>query len=151
MTGRLACTIALSLTVMNAHAASKMVLDTPRGGEYFVVGSMQTVRLGGKIKASSVNVEISWDGGTSFSPLGTATVTKGVAQELAFMVAPPVSASCMVRATATIKGKATTITSRPFTIAPLPLMSFTDASIDSAIATNGFALTADRAGGARSR
>src|SRR5262249_32217495 len=136
--GSLGLWILLAATAAYA-APPRLALDYPDGGEYFVVGTTQVVRLAPKAKASSVLVELSRDGGTTFTSLGTIAVQKGVQGQLEFTVSDPASTSAMIRVSGTVKGATVTATSRLFTIGPVDEMI---------TATAGDVLTANGMGGA---
>lgn len=76
---------------------------TPAGGELYVIGSEQRVRLDPKTRSKQVTIELSTDGGTNFAPLGTIDNTvpdKSQRNVLSFAVPGPGSGRCVVRATA---------------------------------------------------
>src|SRR4051812_13758747 len=60
-----------AVTHANAAAVAAPVIVSPAGGEFYVAGSQQRVRLDPKTRAKSVLVELSVDGGTTFSALGS--------------------------------------------------------------------------------
>ena len=72
---------------------------SPSGGEAYIVGQAQTVQLNSKLK--SVLVELSTDGGATFSTLGTINnLVKDLTQRnvLKWTVQGPVGANCIMRA-----------------------------------------------------
>ena len=167
-----ACCIVL---MSPAFAATTLTLDYPRGGEVFVVGTTQQVKLSGRYKTgSSVAVELSRDGGGTFTALGTITVARNVTPTLQFPVTEPVSSNCIVKvsipATSGAAAQSTSQASAPFAIvlslngggAPAPAAladgsvtnpkiapaAVTTDKISSTPASSGFVLTADGNGNA---
>lgn len=115
-----------------AAAARPVVIVTPAGGEFFVIGSQQRVRLDPKTKAKSVTLELSRDGGTTFTALGTinnAVKDKTQRNVFTFTVTAPVSSQCVIRATA----DGVSSTSSGFSI-----------GAPAAVATTGDPITADQ-------
>src|SRR6185295_7839821 len=51
---------------VHAATAKPVVIFTPMGGEFFVVGTTQKVRLDPKTRNKMVTIELSTDGGTTF-------------------------------------------------------------------------------------
>jgi hypothetical protein len=146
-----------------AAAAPTITVEAPRGGEVYGIGQAQKVLLGAKTRAKSVVVELSRDGGATYSVLGTINNTlpdRTQRNLLAWTVTGPGSGNCLVRATGVV-GKAQAVAvSSPFSIggAGEPLAgSVTTASlaseavsadkITSGSASGDMVLTADGSGG----
>jgi hypothetical protein len=105
--------VALIMAMSRVNAAQTLTFANPTGGEVYVVGQTQSVRFNGRFK--SVLVEMSTDGGTTFTPLGTLDSTLNPSG-LAFTVTGPVSAQCVMRATASVGKTKLTGTSGMFTV-----------------------------------
>jgi hypothetical protein len=97
-------------------AAPALSLDYPRGGEVFTAGTTQLVRLGAKPKVTSALIELSIDGGVTFTTLGTITVVKKITPVLSFTVPNTPSGNCILRATGTVKTTPVVVLSAPFSI-----------------------------------
>ncbi len=83
--------------------AAPIVFLAPLGGENYFVGQSQIVLLDARTRAKSVTLEISRDGGTTFTALGTidnTTADKTLHNRLAFTVSGSGSIHCKLRATA---------------------------------------------------
>ena len=92
----LAC---LSWGVLGA-TVTPIVITSPHGGEYFVEGQKQTVTLAATTTYKSVSIELSRDGGTTWTTLGTINnMLKTNKNMLPFTVAAPDSTNCVIRAT----------------------------------------------------
>ncbi|HLX63253.1 MAG TPA: tail fiber domain-containing protein [Planctomycetota bacterium] len=93
--------LALLLSSAVNGAATPVVITLPHGGEIFVIGQTQYVRLAATTKFKSVRIELSRDGGTTYSVLGVIDNTVAVPNRnvLQFQVAGPVSNNCVIRAT----------------------------------------------------
>ena len=94
-------TLVASSTIALASQAP-ITIANPAGGELFVEGQVQYVRLSDKTRAKSVLIEISRDGGVTFSELGTIdNTTKDLTKRnvLKFTVTAPDSSNCILRAT----------------------------------------------------
>jgi hypothetical protein len=87
----------------------------PQGGEVLVAGTPQTVTFL-QTRQASVVVELSTDGGTTFTQLGSVTPMKNVLPRLAFTVPNTPSTNCVLRAIGTTKGKSVTATTAAFNI-----------------------------------
>ncbi len=79
-------------------AQARVTLTTPAGGEIYVVGQSQVVRVSSRIKI--LNVTLSRDGGKTFSPLGT--INSGATElsqrtTLSWQVGLPASNTCLIR------------------------------------------------------
>ncbi len=77
---------------------ARLSIETPRGGEFFVVGQQQYVRVASRLK--SVDVALSRDGGQTFENLGTISATATdltKRNSLAWTVAGPASNACVIR------------------------------------------------------
>jgi len=127
------------------------VILQPAGGELFVIGSSQRVVLDAKTRAKSLTVELSIDGGTTFTALGTINNTvkdKAQRNRLTFTVPNSPSGNCMVRVTG--DGGASSL-SAGFSIASAASVSGTAplsfTQITSGTATTGQVLTSDGSGG----
>src|ERR1043165_8209430 len=88
-----------------ARAATPVpiLFDSPRGGEVYFNGQQQSVRLNAKTRAKSVAIELSRDGGFTFTSLGTINnmvKDKTKLNVLSFTVAGAGSNNCVLRATA---------------------------------------------------
>lgn len=170
--------VALATVVLSGCAwASAPALDfaSPRGGEVFVVGQKQFVKLASKFK--SIVVELSRDGGGTFEALGTIDNTVKDATKhnvLSFTVSAPATANGVIRATGKAKndvvivsGTFSIVTSlagsaglgdgsvltanladKAVTTAKLADKAVTDVKVGSGTASSGMLLTADGAGGA---
>jgi hypothetical protein len=97
-------------------ATSALTLDYPGGGQVFVVGTTQQVRLGAKTKVTPVSVDLSTDGGVTFTNLGSIAVSKTGIPALSFTVPNTPSGNCIIRVSGSIKGKSSTASSAPFAI-----------------------------------
>ena len=76
---------------------------SPGGGELYIAGQQETVRLDPKTRAKSVLIELSYDSGATFVTLGTINnmvKDKTKLNMLAFTVSGPGSSQCKIRATA---------------------------------------------------
>jgi hypothetical protein len=109
--------VAFTMIAINAEAASAITFDSPRGGEVFLAGQVQEIRLGAKARAKSITIELSRDGGLTFEALGA--IDNGVKDRsgrnrLAFPIAGAASSNCIVRATATIGKFQAVALSAPF-------------------------------------
>src|SRR5262245_25272839 len=100
---RYAVIITTCLLAFVTHgAAPALTVVAPRGGEVYVTGQKQTVLLGGKLKA--VTLELSRDGGATFELLGIVNNTvkdKTKRNNFAFTVTGAASSNCMIRAKGT--------------------------------------------------
>lgn len=93
--------LVIMATIVTTAAASQTAISitAPLGGEVFIEGQTQFVRVA--TKAKSVLIEISRDGGTTFSALGTiSNSVKDVSKRnvLPFIVSGPDSTTCVIRA-----------------------------------------------------
>jgi len=79
-------------------AVPALEIISPHGGEVFVIGQTQQVRVQTKLRGV-LAVEISRDGGATFAGLGSIdTLSKTTSRNsLNFIVAAPASSNCMVR------------------------------------------------------
>ena len=77
----------LSFRPALAASSTGLTLSYPAGGEVFVAGTTQQVRLGAKTKVTPVSVQLSTDGGMSFLTIGAIAVTKSGTPTLSFTVA----------------------------------------------------------------
>ena len=103
----------VSLPAVAAQAG--ISITSPAGGEVYVVGQNQFVRLAPTTRAKSVAIEISRDGGVTFSMLGTINNTvKDITKRnvLQFVITGPVTNNCVIRAT----GNGATMVSGAFAI-----------------------------------
>lgn len=93
--------VSLLLAVSVCGASAPVVITSPRGGEIFVIGQTQYVRLADATKFKSVRIELSRDGGATYSVLGVIdnTVPKPNRNVLQFQVTGPVANNCVIRAT----------------------------------------------------
>jgi len=80
-----------------AAAVKPVVITLPQGGEVFYEGQTQTVTLSSKTTYKAVTIELSRDGGTTWTTLGTTNKTSLF--KLQFTVAGPDSTNCVIRAT----------------------------------------------------
>ncbi|HYG78335.1 MAG TPA: hypothetical protein VEK08_25255 [Planctomycetota bacterium] len=111
------------------YAAATFEILSPRGGEVFVAGQTQRVRIKGR--ATTITIELSRDGGANFTALGTIdnTPAAGAARgRLTFTVAGPASANCVLRARANAGKKELSAISGTFAIV---------ASLDAAVSAGG--------------
>src|SRR5438874_1327900 len=87
-------------SVQPANAAATMLeITSPRGGEVYLVGQTQQVRLTSKFK--SVTIELSRDGGATFTQLGiidNAVKDMTLRNLLKYTVAGPPATNCIIRA-----------------------------------------------------
>ena len=97
-------------------ATSPLTLDYPGGGQVFVVGTTQQIRLGAKTRVTPVSVDLSTDGGTTFTNLGSIAVSKTGIPTLSFTVPNTPSGNCVIRVSGSIKGVSSTASSAPFAI-----------------------------------
>lgn len=169
---RLQVLFIVGLLLCSGAIAAVPVLEftSPRGGEAYIVGQGQTVRLNSKLK--SVAIELSHDGGATFTALGTIdNLVKDKTQRnlLKFTVQGPTSANCVMRARGqTTKGEVS-VDSGAFSITGGGILTgigpgdLADGSVtnpklapkavttdktNSGAASSGMVLTADGAGGA---
>src|SRR6185295_8937164 len=87
----------------------------PQGGEVLVAGTPQTVTFM-QTRQTSIGVELSTDGGITFTQLGSVTPAKNVLPRLSFTVPNTPSTNCVLRAIGTTKGKSVTATTSVFNI-----------------------------------
>lgn len=84
------------------HAAAVIDFESPAGGELFVVGQTQFVRLSAKTRYKRVTIELSRNGGQTFEALGE--IDNSVARQsrnfLQFQVTGAASSRCVIRASA---------------------------------------------------
>jgi len=97
-------------------ATPALSLDYPRGGEAFVAGTTQQIRLGQRVKPAAVTVECSVDGGATFVPMGVITVSRGIAAPYNFIVPNTPSGNCVIRVSGTANKTPITVSSAPFSI-----------------------------------
>ena len=92
----------LLLPLVAVAAQPPLAIDAPRGGEFYTVGSVQTVQVSARSRYKTVLIELSRDGGTTFAVLGTIDNTAihdpKLRNMLPWTVAGPVSAACVLRA-----------------------------------------------------
>ncbi|MEI6236712.1 MAG: DUF1566 domain-containing protein [Planctomycetota bacterium] len=84
-------------------AATDIEIVSPRGGETYLAGQSQLIRLAATTKFKLVQIDLSRDGGTTFTPLGSIN-NAGAANTrnmLTFAIQGPASVNCRIRATAT--------------------------------------------------
>jgi|GEM_PF-3205973 len=111
-----------SLTLLLAYAvngaAAPVAITSPRGGEIFVIGQTQYVRLADNTRFKSIQIEISRDGGVTWTMLGVIDNTgpKEARNLLPFQVGGPASSNCVVRATTVQQNKNSSSTSGGFAI-----------------------------------
>ncbi|HLX60388.1 MAG TPA: hypothetical protein VKX17_03805 [Planctomycetota bacterium] len=163
--------ILASFTSHDACAATApLEITTPRGGEVYLVGQTQQVRVTGRFK--QVIIDLSRDGGATFADVGTIDNTvkdKSLQNLLTFTVAGPAATNCIMRARGVMAKGTIQALSGGFvitdgnTLAPVITMDLADGSVttpklatgavtsakvSSGAASAGFLLTADGAGGA---
>jgi hypothetical protein len=99
-----ALTVAVWHGDVRAATPAPVTIVTPAGGEFYIVGSKQRVRLDAKTRSKSIAIELSIDGGVTFSAyLGTIDNTakdKSKRNLLEFNVPATPSGNCLLRATA---------------------------------------------------
>jgi hypothetical protein len=100
-----------------ADVSPYVILVTPNGGDNWGVGSRQQIKwkhnLGEK---TQMRVELSRDGGASYSVLASAVTNKASTGVFNWIVTGPYTTSAVIRVRWT-DGKATDVSERPFTIA----------------------------------
>ena len=101
MINRIFVTAVFLFFAAGSNGAESISIAQPRGGEIYVVGQTQFVRLADNTRYKSVRIELSRDGGTTYSVLGVIdnTVVKSARNVLQFPVSTPVSNNCVIRAT----------------------------------------------------
>ena len=143
--------MALAVVIVSCPAASAAGLivdfEVPRGGEVFVVGQMQKVKLNARTRGKSVEIEISRDGGATFAALGTIDNTvkdRALRNILSFTVTGPASTNCVLRArAASARGMATGITGAFSIVVALDTASLPAGSVSAAaLAGNSVGSTA---------
>src|SRR5437868_14765028 len=96
------CAAVLTQKADAAAAPAPIDVLTPAGGEFYVVGTEQKVRLNSKTKSKSVVIQLSTDNGASFpTTLGTINNTdkdKTKRNVLPFTVPNLPSGQCVIRA-----------------------------------------------------
>lgn len=147
MTAGLSVLVVLLCCLESQAATAAPVILAPAGGELYVVGTQQKVRLDAKTRAKSVTVELSRDGGTTFESLGTinnAVKDKTKLNVLAWTVAGAASSNCVIKATASGVAGLTAV----FSISAGVTAPISPAQISSAGASTNFLMAADGAGAA---
>lgn len=94
---------AIILFALSSFAATTqpIVFDSPEGGEVYLLGTDQLVKLGKKTRVKEVTVAISRDGGATWEDLGVINKrnkNKALRQVLPWTVAGPTSNHCLLRA-----------------------------------------------------
>ena len=110
------CAVVFASNVCAAN--SSITFTSPAGGEVFFPNKTYTIRLATKGNIPSIALELSRDGGQTFSNIGIIDNTskdKSTHNSFTFKPTIPYSADCLIRATAPGK-TAATATSMPFTI-----------------------------------
>ncbi|HLX60303.1 MAG TPA: hypothetical protein VKX17_03375 [Planctomycetota bacterium] len=167
-----ALVILASFTAHNARAAATTLLQitSPKGGELYLVGESQQVVVTSKFK--SVTIQLSRDGGATFTDLGIIDNTvkdKTLLNILKYTVPGPTAANCIIRASGvTTKGQtfaqsgvfaitagntlgpvlATDLADGSITTPKLADKAVTAPKVGSGAASNNMVLQADGAGGA---
>ncbi len=83
-------------------------IDSPRGGETYLAGQAQFIRLAATTKFKFIQIDFSRDGGATFISLGSINNTgpANTRNLFAFPIQGPASVNCQIRATA-VQGKTT--------------------------------------------
>lgn len=100
-------------------ATAPIIMSSPQGGEAYLIGQRQYVRLAEKTRYKLLTAELSRDGGTTYEALGqinNAVKDKSLMNVLAFTVTTPASSRCLVRVTAATTKGYVVATSGEFTI-----------------------------------
>ena len=97
-----------------AITADPLAVLTPRGGEQWVVGTQKNITWGG-LGLGTVDIELSRDGGLSWTTLYAATPNDGTQ---AWAVTGPPTADALVRITDTEDPAATDVSDAPFALIP---------------------------------
>src|ERR1041385_7045506 len=90
-------------------------IDSPRGGEVFIIGQTYRIQLGAKTRAKTVRVELSRDGGNTFESIGAIDNTvKDHSKRNTLSWAPSgvASSNCLIH----ISSDTSTLKSAPFSI-----------------------------------
>lgn len=106
------------MALSTGAAAQSLSFVSPNGGEVYVIGQTQFVRINGRFKA--VQIELSTDGGATFAPLGTLDSSKPTQNALTYTINGPSSTTCVIRATTTVGKNTLTAVSGMFSIVTEP-------------------------------
>ena len=117
MFNRIAMALCLSIWASIAFGAG-ITITSPHGGEFYLVGQTQFVRLADNTRFKSIRIELSRDAGITWSSLGVIDNTVSVDNRnvLQFPVTGPSAPNCVIRATAIPPGKTGTSTTGAFAI-----------------------------------
>src|SRR3989344_1202469 len=99
-----------------ADVDRSLTLTSPNGGENWTVGTSQTIRWTSTNAGSNVKIEISRDGGASWSILTNSTPNTA-SSAYNWTVASPASSNAKIRITSTLYNSVSDISNSSFTIA----------------------------------
>src|SRR5471032_2794544 len=102
--------LVLAFVLCCSAFATEMDIEivSPRGGESYLAGQTQYIRLAATTKFKFIQIDFSRDGGATFTSLGSINNTgpANTRNLLAFPVQGPAAVNCQIRATA-VQGKTT--------------------------------------------
>jgi len=104
-----------------------ITITSPHGGEFFLVGQTQYVRLADNTRFKSIQIEISKDAGATWSMLGVINNSGPMENRnvLQFQVTGPSALNCAIRATAVPQSKNGSSTTGAFAVLDsIPIAAF---------------------------
>ena len=108
------CVVAFAAFNARAGADSKFIqILSPRGGEVYIVGQSQKIQVKSSLK--TLTVELSKNGGTTFSPLGTLDY-KATAGVFTWTVPAGATTNAVIRVSGVKSGLTVSSTSSAFVI-----------------------------------